>query len=228
MKEGFIASIAHFRFENPIEVCCDAPVTLTVENPVELYKTVCELKRQCESGDGEFVFTFADKKLSYRSCCAVTDLSALDINDKKTVSALYKELVAASSDGELQIMYGELVAHIAQYLRELAERVNAPAEFDEPDVNGLLKLNNVRLQDDGQTLLERLVCFINAEVALRQRRLFFFAHLKCYLSDGDLLNLYKHCETEKIGLVLIEGRGQRNRLLGEKSVTITEDLCEIS
>ena len=52
-------------------------------------------------------------------------------------------------------------------------------------------------------------------------------HLKKYMSDNKIAELYKHCELEKVGLLLIEGRSQYSKLKTENSVTITEDLCEL-
>ena len=47
------------------------------------------------------------------------------------------------------------------------------------------------------------------------------------LSNDDISFLSKHCEAEKIGILLIESSKTRELLPNEKAITITEDLCEI-
>lgn len=47
------------------------------------------------------------------------------------------------------------------------------------------------------------------------------------LDDNDLQLLYKHCEMQKVSLLLIESSKKRSVLSQEKAIIITEDLCEI-
>ena len=54
-----------------------------------------------------------------------------------------------------------------------------------------------------------------------------YKRLKSVLSDEKLQQVYKHCQSEQVGLLLIEDGKRRNLLSCEKAVIITEDLCEI-
>ena len=78
-----------------------------------------------------------------------------------------------------------------------------------------------------QTLLEKIICYINLYVELKNTKLFVFIGLKDILTDEDLDLLYHHCALQKVCLWLIESTKKRPSLPQEKVVIITEDLCEI-
>ena len=52
-------------------------------------------------------------------------------------------------------------------------------------------------------------------------------NIKSVLSDEKLKQIYAHCQSEQVGLLLIEDGKRRKLLSCEKAVIITEDLCEI-
>ena len=60
----------------------------------------------------------------------------------------------------------------------------------------------------------------------KNAKFFVFVNLKSVINNDELLQIYKHCKLEKVGLLLIES-SERSRLKNEKMVIITEDLCEI-
>ena len=78
-----------------------------------------------------------------------------------------------------------------------------------------------------ETLEEKLVCYINALIELKQCEFFVFVNLKSVLSDEKLEQIYAHSRAEQVGLLLIEDGKRRPLLPCEKAVIITEDLCEI-
>ena len=47
------------------------------------------------------------------------------------------------------------------------------------------------------------------------------------MDDEKLQQVYAHCQSEQVGLLLIENGKHRALLPNEKAVIITEDLCEI-
>ena len=74
---------------------------------------------------------------------------------------------------------------------------------------------------------EKIICYLNVLIELKKCEFVIFVNLKSVLSDEKLLQIYKHCQMEQIGVVLIESKKQRPLLPQEKAVIITEDLCEI-
>ena len=77
------------------------------------------------------------------------------------------------------------------------------------------------------SLEEKIICYVNALIELKKCEFFVFVNLKSVIDDEKLLSIYNHCESEKVGLLLIESSKLRPLLPCERAVIITDDLCEI-
>ncbi len=228
MNENDVITLIHDRLDEPIEIRCGQPTALYVENADECYRLVGELLSQYSGGEGEFsVFRNGESTTVNSAFEIVSDIFAMELSDKKTVNSLYKELIAVAKDVDLLLMQSEINGKIAQFYQSLFDRLSVPLTYEEPEPSDLIKIGNIKLSEDSNGLLEKTVDFINAVVALKNKSAFVFVHLKKYMSDNKIAELYKHCELEKVGLLLIEGRSQYSKLKTENSVTITEDLCEL-
>ena len=174
------------------------PKVLAIESPKEFYALVEELGAQFEGEDGNFVLLDGENRLSFeKNGEFVRDIFSLNFEDKKLTSSLYKNLEKISADGELQVLQNKLDTELALYYSSL---------FD---------------------ILEKIICYINAMIELKKSRFFVFVHLKSVLTDDELKQLYRHCALEKVGLLLMESGIKRGVLREERTIIITEDLCEI-
>lgn len=228
MKENHIATIVHNKIETPIEIISGCPVILSIESPSEFYLLVSELKSQLENGDGNFILIKDDKRLSLdKSCEIVFDVFDIDFKNKKIISALYKKLDTLSKEDELRLHLNQVNTCLAEFYKELFDKIELSLTFDEMDTTDILKTANVSLQETYDNYLEKLLCFINTMVQLKSIEVLVFVHLKSVLSDTELTLLYEHCEREKVGLLLIESSLHRKSLPNERVTIITEDLCEI-
>ena len=225
---GYLASLVHNRFEQPIEFICDEPFVLTIENPNEFYATVNELQAVCNGGEGDFVLYNGDERIPIaKHCEMITDVFSMDLGERKVLSILYKELVDLAKDDELSVLQNEINTKLAMFYGALFDKMSLPLSYDEFDLSLMLKTSNVHIDEPYDSFLESLVCFLNASVMLKRKTLFVFVNLKSVLSDKDLLMLYKHCALEKIGLLLIEGRADRGKISDERHYVVTDDLCAI-
>ena len=228
MNENDVITLVHDRLDEPIEIRCGHPTVLYVENADECYRLVGELLSQYNGEEGEFsLFRNGEPTTVAVAFEIVSDIFAMSLNDKKTANSLYKELIAVAKYGDLLPLQSEINGKIAQLYQSLFDRLSVPLTYEEPELSDLIKIGNIKFSEDNNDLLEKTVDFINAVVALKNKSAFVFVHLKKYMSDNKIAELYKHCELEKVGLLLIEGRSQYSKLKTENSVTITEDLCEL-
>ncbi len=99
-------------------------------------------------------------------------------------------------------------------------------EYFRIDVTALLKAFNVRIFQEENTLLERLVAYIKLGTRYLGIRQYFFVNLKCFLSGTELILFYKEAALEHVGLFLLENT-VREKIDGEKIVIVDKDLCEI-
>lgn len=220
-------TVSHVHIETDLVLSDEAVQVLVVENADEFYNIVSELYNQFDGEDGNFVFKLKDEIVSAeKNGVMICNPFHLDYNDKKIISLLYKVLEKESL-GDALPQYNEVVSSMIKYLEEISFNVPFKLSYNEPQPAEIMKVCGLKIESSYDTLLEKIICFINALIELKKCEFFVFVNLKSVLSDEKLLNLYSHCKNEKVGLLLIESSIIRNLLPEEKAVVITEDLCEI-
>ncbi len=220
-------TVSHVHIETDLVLSDEAVQILVVENADEFYNIVSELYNQFDGEDGNFVFKLKDEVVSAeKNGIMICNPFHLDYNDKKIISLLYKVLEKESL-GDALPQYNEVVSSMIKYLEEISFNVPFKLSYNEPQPAEIMKVCGLKIESAYDTLLEKIICFINALIELKKCEFFVFVNLKSVLSDEKLLNLYSHCKNEKVGLLLIESSIIRNLLPEEKAVVITEDLCEI-
>lgn len=220
-------TVSHVHIETDLVLSDEAVQILVVENADEFYHIVSELYNQFDGEDGNFVFKLKDEVVSAeKNGIMICNPFHLDCNDKKIISLLYKVLEKESL-GDALLQYNEVVSSMIKYLEEISFNVPFKLSYNEPQPAEIMKVCGLKIESSYDTLLEKIICFINALIELKKCEFFVFVNLKSVLSDEKLLNLYSHCKNEKVGLLLIESSIIRNLLPEEKAVVITEDLCEI-
>ena len=110
----------------------------------------------------------------------------------------------------------------------MAYTVSFLVDYNELQPVDFLKLASVKFAKTYESLEEKIICYINALIELKNCDFFVFVNLKSVLSDEKLLKIYEHCRLEQVGVFLIESEKKERPLLScEKAIIITEDLCEI-
>ena len=223
-----LATVYHTSLETPITISNESVQLLIIENPKEFYKFVNMFDRSMTGEESELNFLRDGKAISAeKEGCIICDPFHFDLNDKRVVNLLCKNLAELCRYGTTQFKLSEINTYIAQLFDELFESIPFSLTSDEITIEDLLKCLNVRFEKTYETLIEKIICFINALVELKRCKFFVFVNLKSVLSDDDLSSLYHHCALEKVGLLLIEHTKVRQLLNEEKAIIITEDLCEI-
>ena len=219
--------ISHVHLETPLILSENYVQLLIVENPNQFYNMVLDLVEQFDGKDGKFVFSQEGKIVSADKYGAlVSNLFNFDLNDKKVLSLLHKRIESISY-GEKVILFNELSAKTVEFLEEIAFCVPFSLDYNEPQPIDFFKMVGVKFEKQYDSLEEKIVCYINALIELKKCEFFIFVNLKSVLSDEKLKNIYAHCLSEQVGLLLVEDAKRRPLLSQEKAIIITEDLCEI-
>ena len=219
--------LAHVHLETQLAISDEYVQLLIVENPTEFYNMVSDLDGQFEGREGVFVFAIDGQVVPANKYGAmVSDLFHFDLNDKKLLSLLYKRLECVAL-GDKLLDFNALTSKTIEFLEGIAFSVPFALEYDEPQPSDYLKISGLKFAKVYDRLEEKLVCYINALIELKQCEFFVFVNLKSVLSDEKLDQFYAHCRAEQVGLLLIEDGKRRPLRPCEKAVVITEDLCEI-
>ncbi len=219
--------IANVHLETKLVLSEEHVQLLIIESPNEFYSMVSELNSQLDGGEGRFVFSREGEIISpSKYGVMISDIFHFELTDKKITNLLYKKLENISINEKAQF-YHELCTKSIAFLEELSFCVPFSIEYDEPQPTDIFKISGLKLSAEYENLEERIICYMNALIELKNCEFFVFVNLKSVLDDEKLEKVYRHCQSEQVGLLLVESAKRRPLLPFEKAVIITEDLCEI-
>ncbi|MCR5195997.1 MAG: type II-A CRISPR-associated protein Csn2 [Pseudobutyrivibrio sp.] len=197
------------------------------ENKVAFRTLVYDLAVETSGGEGEWILS--DNENEY-NLAKVADLIinpfAVSCNDRKILSAIYKELHIIS-DQVYPEQYAEANAKMLNYLDSILVDVPYALEYEPiADVEGIFKLYDVKFEDEYSSILDKLVTYIRTVSQVLRKNVFFFVNLKSYLDDEEIEMLYREVSYSKSSLIMIES-SDSSKLEAEKKVLIDSDLCII-
>lgn len=139
---------------------------------------------------------------------------------------LYKRIEEQFYQKDDILRFQKINGMIQSFLGDLFFALPFPVVSEELVLTDLLKLSDIKIQYEYESFLEKIICYINLFIELKHCEYFIFVNLKRVLTDEQLEELFLHCRREKVCLFLLES-GRGDSLPFEKTVIITEDLCEL-
>lgn len=217
----------HFDLDTVFDVVPETVNVLVVE-PEDLFFRYCrELAEQMNGNPGNYCLSEGETVLPLsKAAVLVKDYLALNVGEKKFSAKLYRSLQEIAERHFLR-EYQKITELLADFFVKLNAESDCPITYDnDGGISALLKSFDVHIADDDDTLLERLLLFIHANVMFFNTRCFFFINLKTVLSEDSLLKLYHELKLREICIFLLENT-QKPKLSGEQHIIIDRDLCEI-
>jgi len=215
-------------FDKPIILEECRHYSIVIENPSSFQKFVYGIGRQIESGNEFLVYSEAGEvKSTLPEAVLITDLFNLSINDKKIINSLYKKLDLAYKQVDRDAC-NKIISQIDDFISKSSDLIDLNVDYNtDIQISGLLKLVDLHLVDDSNSLLELLVNYIKTLSELSGINLFFAINLNSVLSDDELILLYKELDLMKIDLINISFSHVNKFLPQETAIIIDNDLCEI-
>lgn len=223
-----IVKIAHVHLESPLIISSLRMQTLIIENTKEFYDMIVDLSSQSEGAEGLFVFSSNNSEVRFDKIgWLVRDVFNVDLNDKKILNLLYKRLEKRAIESDMLEGLNKINKHVFDYLDNLFFDLSFALSYNELSPTDIIKSSLIKFEKTYETLEEKIVCYINALIELKNVKFFVFVNLKSILSDVQIQKVFNHCAQEKVGLFLIENNNLRKIQEFETATIITEDLCEI-
>lgn len=202
-------------------------IVLAIENQRAFSKMLAELWSQVNGGEGSFVLSQKDKieKFSRKSTFVMNPFS-MDCNEKKIINKLYQELNEISSEKlleKLALLNNQSICLIDEAVQNVPYQLQYDLELD---FQGLLKLYNVKIESNPESILEKIMDYLRVMHQICGIEIVFFLNLKQYLTEEELKGLYEFVFYEKIYLIEIEGNFSEE-IMGEKWWILDKDLCII-
>ena len=212
--------IAHPELDFYIDEKENSSAVLVIENENFLYKLLLELKKQIDSGDGRFVFSEEFEIVSAgRNVFLITDLLDIELNKKKILSKIYFDLAKRATGEENYEKTARVLSALEDYISDLTE-----LEYSLPSPDSLLKMFNVKVEDEERSLVERLIDYISLLKETFNIRYFVIFGLHSFLSKEDLIAFYNFTFLKKYAILSVEHVAP-DLLECEKAFIVDSDLC---
>lgn len=200
---------------------------LVIENPSVMTEIVGGLQMQCDGEEGDFVLFENDKILKIeKSLALVMNPFTLDFNDKKILNKLYSELKIIGNDYFLE------KEEINTKIIQLLEKVMSSSQYNNIAFNlslewdTLFKLYSVKLEQNCETLLEKLIEYMKILSRLCSINILCLVNIKSFFDEVQIKQLYEMAFYNKIQLLLIENM-DRPYIDNENTYIIDKDKCLI-
>lgn len=211
-----------------VELSENEIVSIIIENQRLFYDMVSDLSTQKEGTMGEWVLSKDSAPIDIsKNIDLITQLVPFSINRKELINTLYSKIKHISNNEEMQEYTHETLTKIEQYIIRLTEDFTSEFVYNiDVDIVPLLKMFNLRYNDDYKTLPEKLIEYIFAVNEHIGAKLFIIVNLRSYINDDDAELFFQTLISHKIKLVDIECV-ERKKIEHERRVIIDNDLCII-
>lgn len=183
------------------------PAVLVLEDPEMMSEVVESFFQLCKTGEGDFILSDDNKELSIdKTVEIVINPFSIDFNSRKIQSKLYEELMES---GSLYIREkAEAQSSIIYYLDKLIQSVSyemITSNID-LDVLKLLKMYDVRIEPQCNTVFERLMEYTKVLSRLLGKKLLVLTNITSFLRSEDIEEFVNMCAYLKIYLLFIESK----------------------
>ncbi|MGN0170677.1 MAG: type II-A CRISPR-associated protein Csn2 [Lachnospiraceae bacterium] len=150
----------------------------------------------------------------------------IDVNERKIISKLYQEMQEVVEE-ELSIEKSSLNSAIVNFLDSVVELMPYPISFSlDIDIQALFKDYSIKIDVDGEGMLEDIIDYIKLSHQISKNRLYVFFHLCSYLNKEEIEQLSEAVKYEGVTVLMIEGHLPEEKTV-EEWLIIDQDQCMI-
>lgn len=199
---------------------------LVLENQDVMSYVVYDLWNQCAGNDGDFILSDKKELKLDKNMQLIINPFDIDFNNKKIISTLYNNLSQIANE------YVEEKAYINANILSLLDDIILKDKYPNIEYsldfswNDIFKLYSVKIEDNTETLISRLIDYMNLISSYIDVKILTLVNIKSYLSENELIELYQSASYNKIQLLLIESI-ERKILSNEEVCIVDSDKCII-
>lgn len=213
--------------DNEIKIDNNKILAIEIENKKYFYRTVSGLYRLSR---GEIIDEFqfyndSMKEINIPNIQVISDFFNIDLDSKKISSELQKNIILSIDEKTMQELinnYKRIYTSFNKVLNNIDLPLIMNQDFNPEIFIKVLKLS-IQKKDD---LLENLLLLIDINRILEMKQIFFFINLKQYLTNSELIELYKYAIYNCISIILIDSQSYGPTLEYEKKLIIDDNLDE--
>ena len=216
-------------FENEIQFDEEHINALTINNSKCFSHIIGILNDKINGIESNEIFLLDEKNQEIKmdkKVYIVLDIFNIDYNSRKVLNKIYDiiaENIEKNQDYEVEKMVMELRNYIIQEINELPFEFVMKSELEIPEI---LKLYNLKIDDVNYTsILEKVEILIDIISTLKVADILIIPNLKLFLSNEELVELYKYSLYNNVKLLIIETNNEE-QLKYEKNIIIDENFYD--
>ena len=179
--------------------------SFVIENPKMYREFVEELYQQMEGSKGNFVLSEDNELLDLSKYAElISDIIKINTDSKKIITGVIKDLTdIAINERHFEIL--ELYRRINEEISNIIFSSGIDIVFDDiNDISQILKLYNVKPNDEKTTLAERILFYMELCEKYLKKHLFIFFNLHSYFAKEELELLFKNIQYSKYNVFIVE------------------------
>lgn len=214
--------------ENEIDIVPDCVFAIEIENKKYFYRLTHELYNIYQGIVSNEITLYDDSNQEITGTNKIKifiNYFDFQLDSKKYINDISKYIENNISEENKMKLINEYKKIISLYKRALNE-IDLPICINPDfDVESLTKLLKIKLEIKNE-ILDNLLLIIDLENALNRKNILFFINLKQYLTNDELLELYKYSIYRQIPIVLIDSQNYGTSIKYEKKLIIDSELDE--
>ncbi len=222
----------HQELQSQIVLSEDFPAVVTVESPNLFYRLISNLwcQTQNQPTNSEFTLDLNYKALNIsKELDLVLNPLLLDFKQRKILNKIFLEFDRLAAEPENIEETAKLHTVLEKYFSRISINYPVPLKWsDNILMSNIAKALELAIDVDELDLVQQLLTYMQLLTSLRVTSVFSFVHLKSFLNDRQLSDLYHESILKKYTLLLWENHESPHVLPIEKRLTIDDDLCVIT
>ena len=214
--------------ENEIEIIPDYVFAIEIENKKYFYRLTHELYNIYQGMISNEITLYDDNHQEITGTNKIKifiNYFDFQLDSKKYINDISKYIENNISEENKMKLINEYKKITSLYKKALNE-IDLPLCINPDfDIENLIKLLKIKLEIKNE-ILDNLLLLIDLENALNRKNILFFINLKQYLTNDELLELYKYSIYCQIPIVLIDSQTYGTSLKYEKKLIIDSELDE--
>lgn len=205
----------------------DQVCSVIIENQGLMYHIVNDLAVQIQGLDGRSVLSEDNKTLRMDKCAEqIMQFVPFDMNRKGILSKIVAEMQRIAVDGDHYLETSEMLAHWERYCMDLEFELTGDVRFAKITVESLIKAAGVEIEDDYDSLAEKLIDYFRLVETYDHHKLFILINLRSYMNDNTMQQFVDAVLERGHQILLLEGC-ERPLLRREKRYIVDGDRCVI-
>lgn len=213
-----ISQIIEFK-ENIINV-------LVIENPIFFRDFISDINYQINNLSGKIILSNDYKVLNISKFIEIiVQFYPFEMNKKSIINKLNNNIEKICID-DYNLECKELFSKIENLLNQLIVNYDYPIKYDLFEIEKLIKLANFSFDNEYDSLIEKLIDYMEIIRGLECDKVFIFVNIKSYLTSDEIIMFYEMINAKKLNVLILESYDSL-RLKYENKIIIDESLCEI-